>query len=81
MSKNTIESSKGERVLDELRDFFIAYLDREGALSLRGVAKKVGVSHVSLVKFRDGGGIGFDIGVELANAIGFNLEKFLRHAS
>ncbi len=81
MSKNTIETSGGERVLDELREFFIAYLERGRGDVLRGVAKKVGVSHVSLVKFRDGGGIGFDIGGRTSERHRILLEKFLRHAS
>jgi plasmid maintenance system antidote protein VapI len=78
MSRNsTATATKGEQVLDELREFFIAYLQTPGSMSLRGLAKKVGVSHVTLHRFQEGGGIGFDIGIQLALAIGFNLQKFL----
>lgn len=82
MSRNsTATATRGEQVLDELREFFIAYLQTPGSMSLRGLSKKVGVSHVTLHRFQEGGGIGFDIGIQLALAIGFNLQKFLNTVS
>ena len=77
MTATTINSTKGERVVDELRDFLSLYLSQQNAMSIRGLAKKLGVSHVGLIHFRDGGGIGMELGVQLAEAIGFNLSKFL----
>lgn len=77
MSATLPSVTKGERVVDELREFLRSYLSQENAMSIRGLAKKLGVSHVGLIHFRDGGGIGMEAGVQLAETIGFNLSKFL----
>lgn len=72
-----LQIQKGSLVTDELRNFLREYLDTPNAMSLNRLAKKIGVSHVSLGKFRDGGGIGYSNGIQLGVLIGFDLEKFL----
>jgi len=78
MAVNAPSLSQGDRVLDELRTFLVNYLQQPGAKSMNAIGREIGVSGVSVLKFRDGGKLYFDTAVEMAEAIGFDLSKCLQ---
>ena len=80
MSVHTTHQNIGEQVLDELRDFLRHYLEQPGSMSMNAIGRRVGISGVSVKKFRDGGKLYFDTGVLIAQTIGFDLAKCLQSA-
>lgn len=79
MSVTTTAVTKGEQVLDDLRDHLIFYLEQPGSMSLRALARKCGVSPIPILKFRDGEtSPRFELAVQMAESIGFDLSKSLK---
>ncbi|GAB5444199.1 MAG: hypothetical protein Fues2KO_45480 [Fuerstiella sp.] len=78
MSVQTASLNRGEQVLDELRDYLRHYLEQPGSMSMNAIGRRVGVSGVSVLKFRDGGKLYFDTAVSIAETIGFDLSKSLK---